>query len=132
MRQRLMQWWSLRKRRARRRWKRFARWFCGRGRVKIWSRRIDSQQRPCLFSRETRAYYPVQVYPDGENVTVQIPCEQHTELRLLLHQGDTHLVGICKPDEVEDALESLVREADKHLKAVRAARKHGWEPEVTG
>lgn len=75
--------------------------------------------------------YVLTVHPSGDAVRVEINCTAHQWLRHLdgLEPTGADVLAVeVSPDEIAPAREALVREADRLVRAIRAAWEHGWRP----
>lgn len=81
--------------------------------------------------RDADELYVFTVRPSGEHVSVAINCTPHAWLRHLAAMepmGAETLVMEVSPDEVGRARKELTREADRLVRAIRAAWEYGWRP----
>jgi len=102
-------------------------WFIGAKRYEVAVRTADG----CIVSRVSGQRYTLMVQPVGHQVQVAIHCAGHRWLRHLATlepMGADVLAVDVSPDEIAQAQEALVGEADRLVRAIRAAWEHGWRP----
>ena len=84
-----------------------------------------------MVSRVSGERYSLMVQPVGHQVQVAIQCASHRWLRYLSSletMGADVLAVEVSPDEIVQARDALVQEADRRVRAIRAAWEHGWRP----
>jgi hypothetical protein len=102
-------------------------WFVGARHYEVAARTADG----CMVSRVSGEQYTLVVRPVGHQVQVAIHCSGHQWLRHLASlesMGAEVLAVEVPPDEITQAREALIREADRLVRAIRAAWEYGWRP----
>ncbi len=102
-------------------------WFIGARLYEVAIRTADG----CVVSHVSGERYTLIVRPVGHQVQVAIHCGSHQWLRHLASvepMGGDVLAVEVSPDEIPQARGALVVEADRLVRAIRAAWEHGWRP----
>lgn len=108
-------------------WHRFTQWFLSKPPVEV--RRVTADG--YTISARSKERYRIVVHPRGELVHMSIDTRQHEWLHRLARLDNFDILAIdVAPDHTEAGQQALVDEADRLVRAAKAAWEHGWRPAV--